>query len=88
MQIPHINPYGRAIKKYLYEMLKDDYTEQLDETADRIAHTLVTKRDAENVIQLLSKLYGAGYKKALDSAKETLEKHGYNLKIVPPKEFN
>jgi len=84
MQLPHLNAYARAIKKYLYEMLQEEYTSELDEIADRIAHSLVTKKDAENVIDLLGKVFGAGYKKAIDSVDEAIAKRGLQLKISRP----
>jgi len=85
MQLPHLNPYGRAIKKYLFEMVgAGAYTTDLDEIADRIAHSLVTETDAKNVINLLGKVYGAGYQKAIDGVNEVMHNRGMNVKISPP----
>jgi hypothetical protein len=87
MQLPHINPYARAIKKYIIEIVGDEYTAELDEVADRIAHNLATEKDAEGIIHLLSKVFGAGYKRAIDSVDEAMAKRGLKIKISPPKKM-
>lgn len=85
MQLPQFNPYARAIKKYLVQVIPHRYTEEVDETAERLVHHLATKQDAERLIRLLGDIYQAGYDRAIESAKEAMKERGMRLKVVPPK---
>lgn len=80
----HLNPYSRAIKKYMLEVLQEGYTTKVDETIDRIVHHMVTKQDAENVISFLGNVYQAGYNQAIQAAEAAIESKGFKFKITPP----
>jgi len=85
MEIPR-SPYTKPIKKYLSQAISDQYTVDIDEIVERISVTLVTKKDAENFLKLLSELYNAGHANAMDAAQKSLEAHGLKMKLVPPQE--
>lgn len=80
-----MNPYGVAIKKYLIEAIPNRYTESIDDTVDRLVHSLATKKDAENLIKLMGELYQAGFDKAIQGMDKAIQAQGMKLKIVPPK---
>lgn len=77
-----INPFIRAIKKHVSEMLP--YTEALDETLDRLIGNVVNQKDAERLIKLMSEIYSAGYVKAINDTKTKLAAEGIRLKVVKP----
>ena len=85
VSIPQFDPYTKAIKKYMYDIMPDKYTEQTDEIIERVVQSLVTKQDAERYIRFLGDVFQAGYNKAMESVSESIEKHGYKIKITPPK---
>ena len=85
VQLPQFDPYTRAIKKYMYDIMPQKYTDLTDEVIDRICHAIVTKQDAENLIRFLGEVYQAGHEAAIKNATETLEKHNIKLKLIPPR---
>jgi hypothetical protein len=85
MQLPHMNPYSRVIKKYLVNIIADKYDPALDDVADRLTVGIVNKRDAENLIRLLGALYEAGYNQAIEAAQAAMAERGLKVKVMPPK---
>jgi hypothetical protein len=85
VQLPQFDPYTRAIKKYMFDIMPEKYTTLTDEVIDRICHAIVTKQDAEHLIRFLGDIYQAGHAAAIKNATETLEKHNIKLTILPPK---
>ena len=85
VNLTQFDPYSKAIKHYMFDIMPEKYTTQTDDIIDRVVHALVTKRDAECFIRLLGDIYQAGWDKALKNVGETLEQNGLKLKITPPK---
>jgi hypothetical protein len=75
------NPYSRAIKKYIYDLIPQNYTEEVDEISDRISSVVVNEKDTKRLMTLVGALYNAGYAKAIDDMKGKLEEQGIKLKI-------
>jgi len=80
------NPYAKAIKKYIYDIIPKQYTVEINDTLDRITHNIATQKDAENLTKILSAFYQAGFDKAIEATKEAVKTHGMNLTVVPPKQ--
>ena len=85
VNLPQFDPYTKAIKHYMFEIMPEKYTTQTDDVIDRVVHSLATKRDAENFIRFLGDVYQAGWNKAMKNVGESLEQNGFKLKITPPK---
>lgn len=78
------NPYSRAIKKFIYEIIPQNYTEDVDEISDRVSASVVNEKDAKRFMTLVQAVYNAGYQKASDDIKQKLEEQGIKLKINKP----
>ena len=83
--LPQFDPYTKAIKHYMFEIMPEKYTEQTDDIIDRVAHALITKKDTEHFIRFLGDIYQAGYNKAMISVSEVVKQHGFKLNVVQPK---
>ena len=79
------NPRGTALKKTMYEFLKEKYKKNED-VIDRVSHHLVTENDIKNFVQLIADVYEEGYVRAVKQHKESLEKLGLTVKIVSDQE--
>lgn len=79
-----VNPYSRAVKKYIFDLLPQNYTEEIDEVADRIAINIASERDTKKFLTLLGAVYSAGYTKAMADTKDRLAEQGIRLKITKP----
>ena len=79
-----MNPFVRAVKKYIQELIPNAYTETVDETVDRISIQISTQRDTERFMRLIAEVYQAGYLKAMEATQERLAKEGIKLKLVSP----
>lgn len=76
------NPQAVAIRKYLFEMLKDRYGKN-GAYIDRLASSVVTKEDYESFGSLVADLYEAGFMRAMDQYKEQLARVGMKVSVVP-----
>lgn len=76
------NAQSVAIKKYMFEMLKERYSRN-ERFVDRLASTVVTKDDYESLGGLMADVYEAGFVRAVDQYKEQLAKVGMKVSIVP-----
>ena len=83
----HLNPYSRAVKKYMLEVLQEGYTNQVDETIERAVSGMITKNDSESFIRFLGSIYEAGFNTAMKSAEDAMLRKGYKIKIVPPSDL-
>lgn len=79
------NPISVAIKKHLFEMLKERYVKS-EKFIERISMMMVTKDDYESLATLMSDLYEAGFMRALDQYKGQLAKMGMKVEVVPEEE--
>jgi arginyl-tRNA synthetase len=79
----NFNPYEPTIKKYLFEVLKNRYSNH-EKTIDRICKKIEDKDEAQNLIDFLGEILRSGYVMAINQQKETLSKLGIELKVVSP----
>lgn len=75
------NPQGTALKRYLYEILKDKYPKHHD-IVERIGSNLQTEKDLQNFSALVIELFEMAYAKAVEDYKVELGKMGYKVDIV------
>ena len=76
------NPQAFAIKKYLFDMLKERYSRSAD-YIERLASGVTTKGDYEALGSLMADVYEAGFLRAVDQYKEQLAKMGMKVNVVP-----
>jgi len=75
------NPISAAVKRYLFEMLKEKYIKN-EKFIDRISSLMVTKDDYESLAALMADLYESGFIRAVDQYKGQLSKMGLKVEIV------
>lgn len=76
------NPQAVAIKRYLFEMLKDRYQKN-DKYIDRIAAGTLTKEDYESLGGLLADVYESGFMRAVEQYRESISRLGLKVDVVP-----
>ena len=76
------NPQAVAIKRYLFEMLRDRYQKN-DRYIDRLASGTVTKEDYESLGSLLADVYESGFMRAVEQYKESISRLGMRVEVVP-----
>lgn len=84
------NPQSIAIKRYLFELLKERYSRN-EKFIDRIASQIVTKEDYENLGVFMTDVFETGFLKAVNEYKNQFEKMGMKVNVVPeekPKDPN
>ena len=80
------NPFNQAIKKYVFNLLPESYTTDLDQVLDRVCLTIANENEAKALMTLFGTLYGTAYYKAMkDIAKKLEEDQGIKMKITQPK---
>lgn len=77
------NPYQQAMKKHVYDILKEKYTVEHDETIVRLTHMLATEDDYKKLGKLIADLYEKGYLTAKEQYEDIFKKHGIRVKVVP-----
>jgi len=70
-----------AIKKYLFEVLKERYGRN-DKFIERLSVIIATKEDFDNFGKMVADLYESGFMRAVDQYKEQFEKSGMKVNIV------
>lgn len=78
------NPQAFAVRKYLFEMLKERYPKNAD-YIERLSAGVTTKGDYEALGSLMADVYEAGFVRAVDQYKEQLAKMGMRVNVVPEK---
>lgn len=78
-----MNPHSNHIKKYLFEILKNDYSKH-DKFIERFCVQLNLREDAQSFIELLGDIYKNGYLVAVNQHKDELKKMGIDIKITSP----
>lgn len=76
------NPQAVAIKRYLFEMLKDRYRKN-ERYVDRLALGTVTREDYESLGSLLADVYESGFMRAVEQYKEGIARLGLRVEVVP-----
>lgn len=74
------NPRGMALKKFMFDLLKEKYG-QHDDLLDRIASFLVTEKDLIAYSKMVSDIYEVGYHKAVADYKEQLADMGIGVTV-------
>jgi len=77
------NPYKLALKKNVYEIIKDRYDKDIDEVIDRITFTISTEADYKKLGKLIAAIFESGYFRSLDQYQEQLRKLGVNITVQP-----
>lgn len=80
-------PFGNqaqslAIRKYMFEMLKERYSKN-ERFIERLASNVATKEDYDSLGALMADVYEAGFVRAVDQYREQLAKVGMKVNIVP-----
>lgn len=76
------NLHSSAIKKYLFEILRDRYVKN-EKFIDRLASTITTNEDYESLGALVADVFETGFMKAVNEYKDQLAKVGLKVNIVP-----
>ena len=79
------NPYAPTIKKFLFDMLKQEYSKH-EPFIDKMVSTISTPKEYEDISKFLLEIYQSGYLTAVDQHREGLEKLGLKANIVSPKQ--
>lgn len=75
------NPHSSFIKKYLFEILKNDYSNH-EKFIDRICHQLSMKEDAQSFVELVGIAYRNGYLLASNQYNEKLREMNINVEMT------
>jgi len=75
------NPQSTAIKKYLFEILKEKYSKN-EKFIDRLTYQINTKEDFESFGIFITDIFESGFLKAFEQYKENFEKLGMKVNIV------
>lgn len=78
------NPQSVAIKRYLFDLLKDRY-ERNKGYIDRLSASTLTREDYESLGRLIADIYESGFVRAVDQYKEQMSKLGMKVSIVADK---
>ena len=78
------NPRSHMIKKAMFEVLKERYS-QNENIIERVGAHLVTDDDVKSFYKLITDVYEKAYLKAVQDHREQLEKAGLVARIVPNK---
>lgn len=84
------NLQATAIKKYLFEILKEKYSKN-EKFIERLTYQVNTKEDFESFGIFVTDIFESGFFKAFEQYKENFEKLGMKVNIVAeekPKEPN
>jgi hypothetical protein len=78
------NPKTHAVKKMMYEFLKDKYPAH-DQIIERLSTAMQTEGDIQAFFKMVVDIYEKGYIKSVDDHKEQLAKAGISVRVVPSK---
>jgi len=53
-----------------------------EDIIERLGSHLVTVKDADQFVKMISNIYAAGYERAVNDNREQLEKLGYSVKVT------
>jgi hypothetical protein len=76
------NPHSIAIKRYLFEVLKERYGRN-EKYIDRMAAATLVQEDYEALGSLVVDIFEAGFLRAVDQYKEQMSKMGLKVDVVP-----
>jgi hypothetical protein len=78
------NPLSWGMKKYMFELLQERYSENED-IITRISDNILSEKDYKACGKLMVDVYEKGFKEALRQQKEELQKMGLDVNIASPK---
>lgn len=76
------NPQAVAIKKYLFEILRERYARSSG-YIDRLALGTMTREDYESLGALVADIYESGFMRAVDQYKSQMARLGMKVEVVP-----
>lgn len=76
-----MNPRGFMLKQWFADILKDKFVDHQN-IVERVATSLVTDKDVADFGALITKIYEAGYYKAIEDYKAQAEKSGVQITVV------
>jgi len=76
------NPYQRAGRQYLFDMLQERY-EPSKNFIERITVHIGTEDDLKCFAKMIADVYELGFLRATNQYRNELAKLGYNVTIVP-----
>ena len=79
------NPRGFAIKKFMFEVLREKYSDH-EQLIERVSHGLTTDKDFDAFGKLVAVIYESGYLKAVNDYKGQLTKMGLKVTVVPERQ--
>lgn len=74
------NPRGMALKKFMFDLLKEKYG-QHEDLIERMASYLVTEKDLVAYSKMVSDIHEVGYLRAVADYKEQLAEIGIGVTI-------
>lgn len=77
------NPILFTIKKWFQQLIGSSFANHND-VIERVASSLVTKKDLEDFGKMINQVYDSGYRKALEDYRSQIEKLGVKVTIAPP----
>lgn len=75
------NPKGTVIKNYMLQILGQDKFLKHQAFIERMAATIPTTADIQELGAIMVAVYESGYFKALNDQKESLQKLGYEVNV-------
>ena len=72
--------YQQAVKKQLTSILKKD-AQKFEEIIERICTTIITQKDAQELINMSITLYRLGFDSATEQYQKQAWKLGYDIKV-------
>lgn len=76
------NPHSAALKKYLFEILKDRYWKN-EKYIERLAASTMVQDDYDGLGSLIVDVFELGFLRAVDQYKDQMAKMGLRVQIVP-----
>ena len=77
------NPRSFTLKRWFYELLHQKYAGH-DNIVERVSTSLITDKDVEDFGRLVSEVYEAGYRRAVQDYQVQAEKLGIKIEVVAP----
>ena len=75
------NPRSIALKKFMFDVLKNKYPEY-EELTERMSSCLITEKDLMTYSKMISDIYELGYLKAVEDYKTQLADLGIKVTVA------
>jgi hypothetical protein len=77
------NPHAFTLRKWLYDLLKIDYTVH-DQIVERISTAMTTEKDIQDFGKLVGQIFHSGYTQAVNDCQKQLDSKGIKISIESP----